>query len=210
MPVLIFFGVFAKEGGSKAGLLPIIAVTCFFAIFITLLLGPQMARNDLRQDLASLAVLKTWPMTGATLVRGELLAPAVVLTCIAWTLIAAGAALSTSLQIDDGTALLFAMHRVGYAIAAAVVVPGIIMAQLVVVQENGLAIMFPAWVTIGTSRARGVEATGQRMLMMAGNILTLVIAILPGAIVGGGVALIIYFATGVVTVVACRHCCSAP
>jgi ABC-2 type transport system permease protein len=199
LPVLVLLGVFASGNNHKEGVMTVIAATCLVFVGVTVLLGPQMARNDLRQDLASLAVLKTWPMSGAALLRGELLAPAVVLTLIAWTLTVCGALLTGNLQLDDATALTIALNRLSYAIAAMLVAPGIIMAQLVV--QNGLAIMFPAWIAIGASRARGVEVTGQRLLMMAGNIITLLLALLPGAIVGGGVALLIYATTGVVLVV---------
>ena len=51
---------------------------------IAVLLGPQMLRNDLRQDLARLPLLKTWPVSGAALIRGEVLAPTVVATSFAW------------------------------------------------------------------------------------------------------------------------------
>jgi hypothetical protein len=39
----------------------------------TVLLGPQMARSDLRQDLLHLEVLKTWPLRAADVVRGEMI-----------------------------------------------------------------------------------------------------------------------------------------
>ena len=47
-----------------------------------ILFGPQMVTGDLRRDLAHMAVIKTWPVRGAALVRGEVAAPAAVLS--AW------------------------------------------------------------------------------------------------------------------------------
>ena len=50
--------------------------------------------------------------------------------------------------------------------------------------------MFPAWVPLGNQRARGLDAMGQRLIMMGGTWLLMAVALLPGAIVGG----IIWFA----------------
>jgi hypothetical protein len=199
IPAFVVLGVLARGPGSNEGVLAVVAVVCLVFVIVTVILGPQMARNDLRQDLASLAVLKTWPITGATLLRGELLAPAVVLTVIAWTLVIAGTMLTGSLRLDGATAATVALNRLSYAIAAMLVSPGLILSQLVV--QNGIAVMFPAWVSIGASRSRGVEVMGQRLLMMAGNLITLLLSLLPGLIVGGGLAVLVYATTGVVLVV---------
>jgi hypothetical protein len=199
VPMLIVLGVMASRDRHAGGLLAAAAILCLVFLLLTVILGPQMARNDLRQDLASLAVLKTWPMSGATLLRGQLLAPAVTLTAIAWLLICGAAALTMQLPFDHGTAVTVTMNRVSYALAAMCIAPGIIVAQLVV--QNGFAVMFPAWVTVGSSRSRGVDVMGQRLLMMAGNLLTLLLSLLPAAIVGGGVAVAIYATTGTVWVV---------
>jgi ABC-2 type transport system permease protein len=199
LPLLVLIGVFATNNSHKGGMLPAMAMLCLIGLFFTILFGPQMARNDLRQDLANLSVLKTWPVTGAALVRGELLAPTVVLSAIAWLLVIGAALLAGNLQLPQASMSAFVPNRVAYALAAMFIAPGLILAQLVV--QNGIAIVFPAWVAIGSSRARGIEATGQRLLMMAGNLLTLLLSLLPGAIVGGGLALVVYWTTGVVLVV---------
>ncbi len=122
-----------------------------------------------------------------------------MLTAIAWVLVIAGTLLIGNLQLSRETAVTVALNKLSYALAVMLVAPGIILAQLVV--QNGIAIVFPGWVSIGSNRAQGIEATGQRLLMMAGNLITLVLSILPGAIVGGGLALVVYWTTGVLLVV---------
>jgi ABC-2 type transport system permease protein len=199
VPFLILIGVIASQPGRQGGFWPLVGMLCFIGIFFTVLLGPQMARNDLRQDLAQLSVLKTWPVSGSALVRGELLAPAVVLTGIAWVLTIAGGLLAGSLNGMGGAAASMMVNRLSFGIAVMVVAPGVILAQLVV--QNGMAIVFPAWVAIGANRARGIEATGQRLLMLAGNLLTLLLSLLPGVVVGGGIALVVYWMTGVMLIV---------
>lgn len=196
LPLTVAFFILASRSHST-GWLPVVGMLCLIFLAFTIMLGPQMARNDLRQDLAQLGVLKTWPVSGAALVRGELLAPAIVLTTIAWLLTLGAGVLMSSMDIRALNSLPI-LSRVSYAAAAMLVAPGLILAQLVV--QNGIAILFPAWVSVGSARARGIEATGQRLLMMAGNILTLVLALLPGVLVGGVVAAIVYWQTGVVLI----------
>jgi len=199
VPLLVLVGVFASQSDRRGGVWPMLAILCVVSALFTIILGPQMARNDLRQDLSQLAVLKTWPVTGAALVRGELLAPAVVLTAICWLLVILSTLLTGNLRLSGAAAEAVALHRLSYAAAAMLIAPGLILVQLVV--QNGLAIIFPAWVAIGANRARGIEATGQRLLMMFGNLLTLLLSLLPGVIVAGGLAALVYFTTGVVLVV---------
>jgi predicted ABC-type exoprotein transport system permease subunit len=151
-------------------------------------LGPQMTRADLRQDLANLAVLKTWPLRGAALVRGEVLAPAALLVALAWVTLVAAAIFSLQgterVQIPDRAAILF---------AAMAVTPGLILVQLLI--QNALAVTFPAWVAIGPTR-RGVDVMGQRMLVVFGSLLVVVLAVLPAALVGGVVLLALRWLTG--------------
>jgi len=67
--------------------------------------------------------------------------------------------------------------------------------------QNGFAIAFPAWVSLDTSRARGIEVMGQRMLMLAGNAIALALFVLPGALAGALIALAVYWTTHVIVVV---------
>src|SRR5205085_11402257 len=47
---------------------------------ILLLLGPMMLKNDLRLDLPRFEVLKTYPLSGETIVAGEIAAPLTLLS----------------------------------------------------------------------------------------------------------------------------------
>ena len=53
---------------QHAGVVPsVLAEIALVLALYTTILGPQLVRNDLRQDLANLPVLKTWPVTGVAL-----------------------------------------------------------------------------------------------------------------------------------------------
>src|SRR5204862_5033568 len=62
----------------------------------TVLLGPQVVRIDLRDDLRHLELLKTWPIQPSALIRGEMLCPGFLLTAVAWLAIVSAAILSAA------------------------------------------------------------------------------------------------------------------
>jgi hypothetical protein len=198
LPIVVVFGLIARGSGAK-GITEFLAQLCLPLAAFAILLGPQMMRNDLRQDLAQLALLKTWPVRGAAIIRGEVLAPTVVVTAVAWLLILMGA-----LLLGEGSARSLAlvprlMDRVSYAAAALILAPALILSQTIV--QNALAVIFPAWVRVGATRARGIDVMGQRLLLMGGNLLALALSLVPGAIAGGLAGLAIYALTGSIPVV---------
>jgi ABC-2 type transport system permease protein len=72
---------------------------CFVALFLAVaatLFGPMSVMNDLRGDLRHLELLKTWPVKGGALIRGEMLWPAVLLTVLAWFALVCSAILSVT------------------------------------------------------------------------------------------------------------------
>jgi hypothetical protein len=193
LPLIIVFGVIA--GRSPAGgAAEFVGKMSLPLAAMALLLGPQMMRNDLRQDLARLAVLKTWPIRGAALIRGQVLAPTVVVTAVAWLLLLTAVLLGGGLRPESREATILGAHRLSLLAAAFVLAPAIILSQVVV--QNGLAVLFPAWVAVGASRARGIDAMGQRLLMLAGIFFALVVSLVPGVVAAGAFAFLAYQATG--------------
>jgi ABC-2 type transport system permease protein len=196
-PMVISLGLIASIASRRSGMATVAAVLCLVLVAITVLAGPLMARNDLRRDLGNLAMLKAWPLSGATLLRGEILAPSAMLTSIAWLLILGAAALAGNLRLGSLQPLV--QERLSYMMAALLLAPGLILAELTVL--NGLAVLFPAWISTGDTRSRGVDALGQRLLTTAGLLLALVIALVPATMAAGVVAGGIYLVSGVLPVV---------
>jgi ABC-2 type transport system permease protein len=150
-----------------------LALTGFAVLF-----GPQIMRLDLRGDLEHLDVLKTWPVRSPAVIRGEILWPLCVVTAFAWMGVACAA-------IFAGAAfprLPPDWHR-ALAVSGMSVVPALVAPQYIV--HNAVAVFFPAWVPVGRQHSRGVDAMGQRLIMMAGVIVSLLMFALPGAVVGG-------------------------
>lgn len=153
------------------------------AAFLTVL-GPNAMRIDLRHDLPQIDILRSLPMSGRQVMWAELLGPGLVLAALQWILIlaalilTAGAAIPLWPQLD-------LPRRAAAAFSLALLAPAISFANLLV--QNAGVLLFPSWVAIEPAASRGIEALGQRLLTLAGTMLVLLVAVLPGAIVGAAV-----------------------
>lgn len=186
-PLLILLALALSRGRGDSA--TVLSFACLFIAGYTLILGPHVTRSDLRQDLAHLGLLKTWPIRGAALLRGEMMAPAIVLTVLASLAFVAATMMSPERSFGDDIT-----SRWNWLLTALFVAPGVVLSQLLAV--NGLAVTFPSWIAIGPRQ--GTDVFGQRLLVMLTVTLGLVAALLPAAIVGGIGAGIVYGLTGAV------------
>ena len=190
----------AASGSHKSGIVAFVSILALAGTGFVIFLGPQIARNDLRQDLAHIALLKTWPIPSGALIRGELLAPLTVLSATAWLFILGSMLLITKVPSTAATFGVLVLDRVSYGLGAALLAPPLIVVQLIV--QNGLAVLFPAWAVIGATRSRGVDVMGQRLLMQAGIWLSLILALLPAAAAAAVVVAAVYLTIHVIPIVA--------
>ena len=115
-------------------------------------IGPQWVRNDLRGDLLKLDMLRSYPLRGWSIVVAEVTASALVLTAIQLSLLAIGYLAFLGNQLMEpplGT-------RTIVLAAAFVFLPGINLLGMII--QNGVALLYPAWVRLGSGRPAGVEA----------------------------------------------------
>jgi len=199
IPLVVVLAIAARGSDRAGGLTAVLAAMCIPLAAMFSLMGPQMMRNDLRQDLGNMALLKSWPVSGAAIIRGEVLAPAIFVSVLVGLFILTGTLLGAEVfnRIGESAASLAA--RLSYAAGAGILAVAFILAQTVIL--NAIAVLFPAWSAVGSSRSRGIDAMGQRLLMMAGILLTLVVALLPGAAVAAVLVLSVYWLTGTILVV---------
>jgi ABC-2 type transport system permease protein len=165
----------SMERGS--GVPAIIGSLALLMCGFTIILAPQILRVDMREDLQHLEILKTWPVRAGAVIRGELLWPGMLLTAIAWILLVVG-------ELVGGAAIgrISLAWRAAAAASIAIVAPALVFAQLTI--HNAAALIFPAWVPQGYQRARGLDALGQRLIMLFGTWIALALVALPGAIAG--------------------------
>lgn len=164
-----------------------------FVVGGTLLLGPLIARQDLRADLLNADILKTYPLRGWQVVAGELLTPLSILSVIFWLGLFAGYLLvpvNTWSWLDPSL-------RAGAAIGLGLIAPPFIAIQLLVL--NTAAVLFPAWIQSAANRTeRGIEVVGQRLIFVAGQLLVTAIAVLPAALSAAFVFLVAQWLAGAV------------
>jgi hypothetical protein len=53
---------------------------------------------------------------------------------------------------------------------------------LLLLIPNAAVVLFPSWIQTGKDSARGIEATGQRLIFALGQVLVLVLALMPAAL----------------------------
>jgi hypothetical protein len=147
---------------------------------LSLVIGPQWIRNDLRSDLLKLDLLRSYPLPGRSIVAAETAASTLVLTCMQLgLLLIAYIAFIGVPGLDPPLDL-----RTAVLAAAVICLPGINFLGMLI--HNGTALLFPAWVHLGSNRPGGVEALGQNMLMIVAYATLLALALaLPAAIAAG-------------------------
>jgi hypothetical protein len=172
-------GITLTSGG--AGWRSALGFVAAMLLLWSLLAGPQLLRQDFRQDLPLADLLKTYPLRGWQLALGELLAPVVALTCIQWLLLIMALGLVPKMP---GVGLGWPF-RLGLGSGAALILP---LLNLILFQvPNAAALAFPAWFQATKGGAQGIEAMGQRILFMFGQIFVFLLALIPPAALGAGV-----------------------
>jgi hypothetical protein len=163
------------------------------ALGYSLLLGPQLLRLDFRHDLPRADVLKTFPMRGWQIALGEILAPVAVLVVFQWLLLLVGAGLVLYLP-GKQTALFLAI-----AAGAVVLLP--VLDALLLLIPNAAVLLFPSWIQTGKDSPRGIEAIGQRLIFAVGQMLVLLLALLPAALAFGGIFFLLKLTLGLAAAV---------
>jgi len=176
MLVVVMVVVFAGFGGSAhaQNLSKLAAVIIAIGLGYSLLLGPQLLRLDFRRDLPMADILKTFPLRGWQIALGEILAPVSVLAGFQWLLLLAGFGLVSFLPGKHETLVL------AIGISAACLLPALDFLLLLI--PNAAVLLFPSWIQTGKDSARGIEATGQRLILAVGQLFALLLALVPAAI----------------------------
>jgi hypothetical protein len=172
----VILGCFAlsMNAGGRAEWSAVLGAVSAMFIGWSLLVGPQLLRHDFRRDLAHADILKTFPMRNWEIALGEILAPAAILTGAQWLMLffAPGAFAQFHIEKKIWTEVIF---------ATALVLPPLNFVLFLL--PNAGALLFPAWFQSGKDSPRGIEATGQRLIMVFGQLLALIVALVPAATV---------------------------
>jgi hypothetical protein len=176
--------------GGNESLLEIVGwLTAMWAGFLVVL-GPQWVRNDLRNDLSRLAVLRSYPLRGRTVVGAETAGSTTVLTALELGLLGLAYLAFWGGDVLDPSAEL----RTAVLAAAVVFLPAINFLAMLI--QNGAALILPGWIRVGPDRPLGVEALGHNMLVMSGFVVILAGLLVAPAAAAAGVFLLLEPAWG--------------
>lgn len=182
LPAAFLTFALANAIPTRLSFIPVIA-----AVYVVML-GPQLARQDLRSDLVNADLLKSYPLPGWRIVLGELLAPAAILSGLLWLSLLAVFVITG--RADNLPAWLTPQLRLAGTLGLAVIIPPVCLLQLLV--PNAGSVLFPSWSQSGRpARGGGIEVMGQRLIFVAGQMMVLLAALLPA----GGFAVLAGFAT---------------
>jgi len=133
------------------------------------LFGPRMVRHDLRNDLAHLELLRSYPLSGRATFVGEVAGSTAVLTVLQ----VGFALLALALQRAIEGELPPARALAGGAVMLVVAVPAFTAAHVAI--HNLSAVLFPDWVRTDRERMGGIEATGQGMIVLVFSLAALLL-----------------------------------
>ncbi len=172
-----------KVGGGLASIGTIAALLALFY-------GPLLTRLDLRQDLANADILKTYPLPGWRVLLGQLLAPIAILTGIVWLgLLAWYVGLRGHQPPALSLTWLNGDMRAIFALCGAIITPVVMANELLI--PNAVPLLFPSWFQAVRTPGGGIDLMGQRLIFGFGQVLVVLIALLPAV----GTAALLVFVT---------------
>lgn len=143
------------------------------------LFSPTIFANDLRLDMTRIEVLKSYPISGERLVAAEIAAPLAVIAILEM-LFATLSSVLIRLSGHEGTLMKYVATPQFIVTVLLLTVP-VCAVQLLI--RNAMPVLFPAWAMRSKDEPRGFVMTGQRLVMLAGNLLVLAVALIPAAVV---------------------------
>ena len=162
-----------------------IGAACYIAFLLSFVMVGQQAAGQLRQGMAGMDLLKTYPLPGWQFALGELLGPIVLGTLIQWMALATGTALVVGLIVPKS-------HAIGEVVPLIVTGLALFLPLFNLgtsILPSAAALALPGWFKpgeagAGSSGGGGIEVMGLRLLVGILQILIIAVACLPVAFFG--------------------------
>jgi ABC-2 type transport system permease protein len=190
----VVLGVMAWLLGQAGKLSPaliavavVIGVGCYAALIISFVMIGQHAAAQLRQGIAAMDLLKTYPIPGWQIALGELVGPVSLGTLMQWAALGIGILL---LRVS-GPGFAGAPEVVFYIVGGMALFLPVFNLSSAILPCAG-ALLFPGWFRPQESTNPGIEGTGVRLILGIGQLLAIVAAMIPVAFFGA----VAWFAAG--------------
>jgi ABC-2 type transport system permease protein len=167
----------------SSGMIALIIVTgaaCYITVLISLVMVGQSASAQLRKGMASMDLLKTFPLPGWKLALGELAGPVLLGSALQWAAIGIGTLLVSGFAASSiaGTKVLALS-----ASALLVLLPMFNLSMSIL--PSAATLLFPGWFKPQDVTSSGVENTGLRLMVGVLQLLAMAGAMLPVVLFGG-------------------------
>ena len=170
----------------------IIGGGCYIALLISFVMIGQLSAAQLRQGIATMDLLKTYPIPGWQIALGELAGPVLLGSLMQWCSLGIGLMLlsiapplhphlGTITAIAGGIALLLPIFNLSTAILPC-----------------AGALLYPGWFRPQESTGPGIENTGMKLILGIAQLLAVFVAMIPVAFFGA----VAWFALGKFTAAA--------
>jgi ABC-2 type transport system permease protein len=166
--------------GDEGGALGVIAASSLIFAGLLVVFGGRLIRNDLRQDMQHLPLLKTLPVASGDLMLAEVASGALPMAALQLVL------LLVSYSASFGLPLVTIPHETRLAILGGAPFAVLALNGALLTIQNGTAVLFPTWIRLGPAANTGVEALGQNLLASVANLVSLAVALIVPAIVAVG------------------------
>ena len=124
---------------------------------ILVVFGSVWIRNDLRQDLHYLGLLRSYPLRGRTIVLAEIASSTIALTLLEYVFLIGGY-LGVSRTVNMNA---YVPHGLFLSLTLPIF---LVINGMSLTMHNAAALLFPDWVQVGTVRPGGFETLGQNIL----------------------------------------------
>lgn len=161
-------------------------------------LGSTVFTQDMRLDLPRIELLKSYPIAGERLVAAEIAGPLTFVAVVEVMMLSVAAIVARAADLPRALKFLATPE---FVVIALLLATPVCAAQLLI--RNAVPILLPGWAMRAPDEQRGFIVLGQRLLMLAGNLLVLLFVLLPAAcIVVPGLLMAKFWFGGSVPVVA--------
>lgn len=139
-------------------------------------LGSTVFTQDMRLDLPRIELLKSYPISGERLVAAEIAGPLTFVAAVELMMLSVAAIILRGAELP---ATLRFLASPQFVVIALLLATPVCAAQILI--RNAVPILLPGWALRAPDEQRGFIVMGQRLLMLAGNLLVLLFVLLPAA-----------------------------
>lgn len=170
-----------------------IGFSCYIALIFSFVMVGQQAASQLRQGIAGMDLLKTYPLPGWQFALGELTGPIVIGTLMQWAALGIATMLTTSLAGMVAEAIVNPALRIIGCVA--LFMPLFNLGSAILPAATALA--FPGWMKPSEANTGqgGFEVMGLRLLIGISHLLLIALSFIPVAFFGAAA----WFASGLFT-----------